>query len=216
MKFKFILLTLVLAVIMALPVSAAGKGYNIEFPEDYVVSYGNTKSDPVAKIIGMDSEKYSNYFKSNGLLFIAAKEDNSVQIRFSKYTNEFSQKLGNMGNLNDNEFSEIADKLVGDKPYTKEVSGEQIFISVTENLKDSGGEYVSTQYITVKNGNVYQLSCYNSGNEINGEITDIFKSLSFSQSNNFNWVYTMIVLAVVFFAAVIIIMIKGIITDLRK
>ncbi len=216
MKFKFILLTLLLMVIMALPVSAAGKGYSIEFPEDYAVSYGNTKSDPVAKIIGMDSEKYSNYFKSNGLLFIAVKEDNSVQIRFSKYSNEFSQKLGNMGNLSDKEITQIANKLAEDKYYTKEISGEQTFICIKENLKDSGGEYVSTQYITVKNGNVYQLSCYNNGNETKSEITHIFKSLSFSSSNNFNWLYVMIFLAVIILGAVIIIMVKGIVTDLRK
>lgn len=216
MKIKFILLTVLLMIIMALPVSAAGKGYVIEFPEDYVVSYGDTKSDPVAEIIGMDSEKYANFFKSNGLLFIAVKKDNSVQIRFSKYSNEFSQKLGNMGNLSDKEFKEIAEKLAGEKSYTKEISGEQTFIAVTEKLKDSGGEYVSTQYITVKNGNVYQLSCYNSGTKIDSDIGDVFNSLRFSQSDNFNWVYTMIILACVVLAAVIIIMIKGIVTDLRK
>ena len=216
MKFKFILLTLLLMVIMALPVSAAGRGYTVEFPEDYVFSYGNAKPDSVAQIIGMDSEKFSNYFKSNGLLFIAVKEDNSVQIRFSKYSNEFSQKLGNMENLNDKEFSEIASKLAGNKTYEKEASGEQTFICIKENLKDSGGEYVSTQYITVKNGNIYQLSCYNNGSETEGEITEIFNSLSFSSSDNFNWLYTMIFLAVIILGAVIIIMVKGIVTDLRK
>ena len=217
MKFKFILLTLLLMVIMALPVSAASKGYTVEFPEGYVVSYGNVKNDdPVAEIIGMDNEKYSNYFKSNGLLFIAVKEDNSVQLRFSKYSNEFSQKLGNMGNLNDKEFAQIANKLAGDKSYKKEISGEQTFICIKENLKDSGGEYVSTQYITVKNGNVYQLSCYNEGKEVSDDIINIFNSLSFSSSNNFNWLYTMIFLTVIFLGAVIIIMVKGIVTDLKK
>ncbi len=216
MKIKFLVLTLCFIFFFSLPVSAASKGYIAEIPEEFFVSYGGEKDDAVAKIIGMDDEKYNNYFKANGLLFIAVKEDNSVQIRFSKYRNEFSEKLGNLSNLNENEFGEIAEKLAKEKDYSRVTAGEQPFIKVSEILKDSGGEYTSTQYITVKNGDVYQLSCYNKGERVTEEVENIFSTLRFSESGNYNWLYTMIILASVILGGVIIVMIKGIITDLKK
>lgn len=216
MKLKFLILTLCFMFSLSIPVAAAGKGYVVEIPEDYTVSYGEGKNDEVAQIIGMDDEKFKNYFNANGLLFIAVKEDNSAQIRFSKYQNEFSGKLGNLKNLSESEFSEIAEKLSKGKDYSRVTAGEQTFIALSETLKDSGGEYTSTQYITVKNGNVYQLSCYNEGVEVNEEIEGIFSSLRFSDSGNYTWLYTMIILASVFLFGVIAFMVKGIIADLKK
>ncbi|MBQ8203587.1 MAG: hypothetical protein IJZ75_04840 [Clostridia bacterium] len=216
MKIKFLILTLCFMFSLSLPVAAAGKGYVIELPEEYIVSYGESKEDKVAEIFGMEDEKYKNYFSSNGMLFIAVKEDNSAQLRFSKYTNEFSAQLGNLSNLNDGEFKEIAEKLSKGREYKTLKSGEQTFIAITETLKDSGGEYTSIQYITVKNGYVYQLSCYNAGDSVSEEIENIFSTLKFSESNNFNWLYAMIIVACVILAGVIVIMIKGIVSDLKK
>ncbi len=216
MKIRVLILTLCFIFLFSCPVSAESKGYTVEIPEEFYVSYGNSKDDMVAKIIGMDQEKYNNYFIANGILFIAVKEDNSAQIRFSRYRNEFSEKLGNLSNLNEQEFGEIAEMLSKGKSYSSKRSGEQPFIAISEKLSDSGGEYVSTQYITVKNGNIYQLSCYNKGDKVSEEIDNVFSSLRFSKSDNFTWLYTMIILASIILGGVIIIMIKGIVGDLKK
>ncbi len=188
---------------------------SIEIPEDFTVNYAENGFSSVAKKTGMDEKALESYAEQNGIMFIAVNSDNSSQFRLSKSQNAFSKKVKDISALDENAIGEFAKSLSDQSPQMRTVSGIK-YITFTETLSDSGGEYTAYQMITVKNEYIYQFSCYNSGGTVDNQTEKIVLSLKINDAVPYSpWQKVKIGAIIVLLAGVIAIMVIGIVRDIK-
>ncbi len=217
MKYKIFAAFFAVLLLFQFSVYAQSEDYTINFDSSFTVGYTDKDLGEVAKITGMDKTALSDYCKQNGVSFVAVNKDNTEQMRLFIYQTELSKQAKDFNNLSSEALNELA-KEIGIGDFVTEKSGGSEYMKFTETLEDSGGKYTSCQYITVKNGKVYQFSTYNSGETQSETVKKCFNSLIInSESSVFSVRQKIIIGAVIsVLAAVIIIMIIGIIKDLKK
>ncbi len=182
MKIKTLLIFVVLTMILSVNVSAAQKTkeFDIKVPENFTdVYYGNDVTE-VAEILGIGNDELTKTLKDNNIIYFAVSPDKSTQVRVCCVEDDFGKKVGDMQNLSLQETQNFSESLaVGNNADFKTVnSNGRNYIRSCEVLKDSGGEYTVTQYITVLNGESYYLTCYNGGSKTSKEVREIFESFS--------------------------------------
>lgn len=217
------IITLLLSLILLIPqicVSADSdrSEFSINTGENFTAVYewDEDKSD-AAKKLGMSEEKLQDYFDENDVLMVAVNDDNTAQLRLSKYDNEFSELAYDISLLSDDEISELSKSITGtDASTSLEESNGISFITFSETHNDSGGTYTATQYITVFEGDIYRLSCYNQGDKQSDEMKNIFSTLKLNGETRHSiplWQTLLIIAGIAVFAAVAAAMIIGIIKD---
>lgn len=203
--------------VIGINVSAASREYNIALGHDFTVGYPEGDLNELSEIIGKSKDELKGYCESNGVLFIAVNADNTIQIRLSAFKSEFSVKAGDIHSLDSEGLSLFAETLSSDTDYTVFETQNTTFLKFTANLSDSGGDYTSTQYVTLSNGKVYQLSCYNSGNTESPDIKSAAESFSVGKNTASNLRQKVLIAAVLIaLAGVIVAMAVGIIKDLKR
>ncbi len=207
-------------VICPISVLAATREVSIDVGDEYIFAYSGDKLDSIADTVGMTSDELGDYFEQNGVLFLAADKDNSMQIRISSYENEFAELVGNLSALDDNEITQVADVLSGDENGDFRIfkGKKYVFILFTEQLTDSGGDYISQQYITVFGGKIYRISVYmpsDKGTFSFDTIVDTFE-INESKTPFPLWLTVLFVLGIAVFASVAVVMVIGIVKERRK
>lgn len=202
-------------------VNAAGQPCSMKLGKEYTAVYAGEKTDKVAKLIGISSEELEKYFDDNGVLLIAVNKDNSRQVRLSEIDNEFSELVGDISDMEDNDISEIALELSGGRSDYKLFfeDGGYKYIVFSDSRKDSGGNYTVTQFFTVKGGKMYQLSFYEPGDTVPDEVYNMAKTLrvDYGQKSGIPvWAALLIGIGIAVFASLAAVMVVGIIKDTRK
>ena len=173
---KFIVIISVLVLLFSVNVSA------LKVSDDFYV-YGK-QTEELAKIFNMTETELGNYCEQNNITFLAADKENARQIRKTEITDNFSKKIGSFSALEDSEIL----LLTGDISGFSDVKGEVVakngkkYLKTEVKTKDSGGEYLLTQYVTVENSVKTVLSFYTAKDVKTDYIEKVFSSESGSKT----------------------------------
>ncbi len=155
----------------------------------------------------MSEAELVDYCKKNNVTMLAVNQDNTKQVRKTEIGDDFSKRVKSFWSLKDSEILSLAEDLSG----VPDVSGEIVeksdrkFLKITAKTKDSGGEFILTQYITVNNGIKEILSFYTADGEDNGYIEDFFES-------EFNAESTPTALRVIYIIGIVLFSVLAVIT----
>ncbi len=150
--------------------------YSIGIPKGFTAAYSTEEADGLAKALGVETKEIKSYFKEDKLALMAVNSDNSVQIKLSRFENAYSKAIQSFSSNDENIIRDYA-SAAGIENYKIVTNNETEFIFVKTKVSDTDGGYVSSRYITVKNGEFYVLSCFNRGDEQDKKISETFKSL---------------------------------------
>lgn len=177
MKKKVCFLPLLILLLVFALSFKGGDGFTIEVDNSFAVALKASESDNVAERLKVDENVVKSYFKENSLVFIAISKDTKTQIRISRFADNFSSSVYDSENLSDEKISEMVSLYGGDAQSAETIeSGGRKFAVMTELLKDSGGVYTSTQYVTVAGGKTYIITCYNPGDDTSKDVERIFST----------------------------------------
>lgn len=156
-----------------------GNGFDIEINNSYAVATKSSEVDTVAERLNMEESIVKSYFTKNALKLIAVSSDGKTQVRISRFTDNFSSDVYDAENLNDKQTSQMISLYSSsyDTATVIESDGRK-FAKTVGLLKDSGGEYTVTQYVTIAGGGVYVITCYNPGRGTSEEIENIFSTFT--------------------------------------
>ena len=164
-RFLKILLCAVICVLaVSISVCAEAPEFSLNLGRDdyrYFKKGDNLKK--AAEITGMTEKELSELFERENLLMLVLSEDNARQIKVSYYQNELSKKIGNLAAMETEDVRELAKELyeASDSKYIDVTSiDHDKYMCFSELLKDSGGDYIAAQYITVVDGYFWHITTY--------------------------------------------------------
>lgn len=203
--------------------AAANYEYSISPGSDFIsVKYGDDLTQ-ISQKLNMTTDELNSYFSKNGLLYLAVSSDAKTQIRLSAFTDNFSSAVDDISLLSDEQLRDFIDAVSDKTESSCEVvmCGGRKYISVTDVLKDSGGIYTVTQYITICSGQTFYLACYNDGEGTSSQVKSIFENFSLKTVNaentyNFTLLKILIGIGILIFTAISVVMIIGVIKSLHK
>lgn len=223
MKIKILAVIAVLMLLLTFNVSAANYEYTISPGLDFTSASRGDDLTEISQKLNMTADELNTYFNKNGLLYLAVSDDTKTQIRLAAFTDNFSSAVDDISYLNDEQLGEFMSAVSDDEESTCTivVNNGRKYIMVKDTLKDSGGVYTVTQYITICSGQTFYLSCYNQGETTSAEIQSIFKTLSLNtvnkeKENHFDFTNIIIIVGIVLFSAISVVMIIGIIKSVCK
>ncbi len=176
--------------------------------------YGKDNIDYFCEIFDMNAGDINDYFEQNNITYFACNKDNTKQIKKIETVDEFSKRVFDMSVLEDDDILDLADELsgfTGTKGDVIEYEGRK-FLKTEHQTKDSGGNFVLTQYITVEKSKKTVISFYTAENTERAYIWENFKSLVEPQND-----YALfLILGVGIFAFVALWIIVLLIKDFKK
>lgn len=170
--------------------------------EDFLV-YGEDDIEYFCKTFDMDAGEIKYYFEQNNITYFAINRDNTKQIKRMEFVDEFSQKAVDLSVLNDDEIL----KLTGDISGFPDAKGEVVkhagfkFLKLSLESKDSGGNYILTEYITVKDSKKVILAFYTASGQDEEYIEKAFQE-QFEPETNYKPFLTVGILIFVFIGLV--------------
>lgn len=218
LKIKIIITALLslAALLPMLTVFSKSNDYSVNKSDSFYIGYTGGSLKTVAEILDVTEKELNAKCRENNILFVAVNKDNTAQIRLSRYTTELSKKAGDISVLSDELLEDLSPEIDG-FGYIKTTIGGTVFLKVEEKLKDNGGEYTSKQYITIKNGYVYQISVYASDAVAEVEANEFTNGIKIIGATIYSPKQKIIVVcSIAAFLVLIIIMIRGIIKDLKS
>ncbi len=231
MKFGkyFVLIVAIVSVFSFCAFSSSGD-FQINAGDGYFSCYKNGSKNKVVDRLNEISKsdnkytvkKFESMLSKNSIEFFAVNKYDSSQIRVSVYSDEISEKIQDMSIRTDKEIKEYAENLVADTDLTYKLysKNSKKYIEISKTEKDGGGEYISSQFITICNGDIYNISFYNDGTKLKKESYDILSSFEINDSNAGPkmpvFTFVIIALAIAALITVIVIMVLGIIKDKKK
>lgn len=177
-----------------------------------------TETEQIAKIIGMDKNELLDFCIENKIVYIAVNKDNSKQIRVTVKENDFSNGIVNINGLSDDKINAVLPDVIGVEGIKGEIINKdgQKFIKTEMSSKDSGGDFILTEYITVANKKVYVLSFYTNKKADTKYIEKTFETL---ESPNFvvenNGLFWIVGIAIVIFLFATVFIILTLIRDIK-
>ncbi len=203
---KAVLILSLLICILSVNVSALQVG------DDFLV-YGKD-NEKMSQTLGMSETEIEQYCKTNNIVFLAVNSDNTKQIRKTEITDSFTQKIGNLSVMKNADILALQDSLCSVDGVSGEIIEKQEFkyLKVEAKTKDSGGEYVLTQYVTVKDGKKHTLSFYTA----NGENRDYTQKVFNSQFKDTGVLKVIVILSICLFAVLAVVIIVLLIKDYKK
>ena len=168
---KKMLISVVALMVLLMTVVSA-----VEIGDDFYL-YGRDDKK-LAAALNMTENEVKSYCEQNAITLLAVNEDNTKQVRETTRKTEFSKTVKNLAVLKDDEILELTFQLCGIENAKGKVIEKDAYkyLKIEVRGKDSGGEYVLTQYITVKKSEIVTLSFYTSNGEDTGYTEKIFNS----------------------------------------
>ncbi len=199
-------------------VSATEPDFNITVGENFISAHKDENLDEISKQLNIDTSELNSYFNKNGMLYLAVSTDNSIEIRLSAFTDNFSAEIIDLSYLDNEQTNEFVSAFAARREVEPRLveNGGRKYIEVVETLTDSGGVYTSTQYITVCGGKSYYLSFYNSGEKTSQEVREIFASFTLNapKQSASSSVTIVLIIGIVISAALAVFAVVGIIKKL--
>lgn len=148
----------------------------LEIGDDFYL-YGRD-DNKLATALNMTEDAVKSYCDQNNISVLAVNKDNTKQIREVVCETEFSKTVKNLAVLKNDEILDLTFQLCGIENAKGKVIEKNAYkyLKIEVKGKDSGGEYILTQYITVKNGKALTLSFYTSNGEDTSYTDKIFNS----------------------------------------
>ncbi|MBO5089690.1 MAG: hypothetical protein J6C27_02115 [Clostridia bacterium] len=178
---KLLIAVTVLTVMLVSVVSA------LEIGDDFYL-YGRDNKK-LADVLSMSEDEVSAYCKDNNITFLAVNNDNTKQIRETTRVTEFSKTVNNLAVLKNDEIIDLTYQLCGIENVKGKVIEKDVYkyLKIEVKSQDSGGDYILTQYITVKGGKSVVLSFYTSDGNDTSYTDDIFNSQFSNTSATKGW-----------------------------
>ena len=193
---------------------------------ELTASNSHSNKDLLEKI-GYSEKAFDNYLQKNGIIYFALNDDNTKQIIIMCRQTTFSQNLNNLSDLGEDGINTLAGEVLPKdyKDYEILRVGDTVYIQLATTSSDSGGNFYTFQYFTVKNGYLYS-ACFNYGGSYDqsaAELTEEYiKSLKIdsataSGGGGENIFFIILVIIIIAAAAFLIIRLAFSLTkDLRK
>ncbi len=171
---RFLLFPLLLSLMLSLMVYAEdtvslnlGKNFLV-YPRD------NTA---LCEVLNTDKESLNRYCTENNIIFLAADQGNTRQIKVQLITNNFSNSIVNISGISNDKILALAEDITGVSGVYGEViiKNGQKFLKTQQSLEDSGGKYILTQYYTVADRKNITLSFYSADGIDTDYIGEIFE-----------------------------------------
>ncbi len=173
------------------------------FAQEEFLVYGEDNIDYFCNAFNMNAGDINDYIEQNNITYFAMNNDNTKQIKRIEFVDEFSQKAVDLSVLEDNEIL----KLSGDISGFSDAKGEVVnhagfkFLKLRLETKDSGGDYILTEYITVNKAKKIILAFYTANGKDEGYIDKAFKE-QFSPQTNYKPFLTVGIIIFVFIGLV--------------
>lgn len=138
--------------------------FSVSAKEEFLV-HGK---DDLSSLLNMSTSEIDTYCKENNITYFAVNRDNTKQIKRIEYEDEFSKEVKDLSILTDGQIWSMASELSGFPDVLGNLvydgRGDYKFLKTEHKTKDSGGEYVITQFVTVKDSKKITLSFYTAAN----------------------------------------------------
>lgn len=191
-------------------------------PEGDFYIYGE-QTDELAEALGMEKSALQEYLNQNGVVYLAVNKDNTKQIKVTSVTTDFSNSVINISGLSNDSITALIPDITGVEDAKGEVIDKdgQKFVKTQFKTKDSGGEYILTQYFTVANRMSIVLSFSTAATADTDYIEKTFESFSSplfitAEEENTSPIGFIVLVAAIIFGIACIVIIFTIIRDVRK
>ena len=204
---KKILICVIALMVMLISVASA-----LEVTDDFYL-YGRD-NQKIAESFSMTVGELTKYCGENNITLLAVNKDNTKQIRETALKTEFSKTVKNLAVLKNDEILALTYQLCGIENAKGKVIEKNTYnyLKIEVQGKDSGGEYILTRYITVKNSEIISLNFYTSANLSTDYCDEIFNS-QFKSTGGLKAVVTVLLVLLFGVAATLSVMI---VRDLNK
>ena len=172
---SFISAIILLASIFSFSVSAEKiSSHNLEFtpPSEFIVlTEENVQNNLAAcESLGFTQENFIAYLKNNNILLFASRADKLCQFTITATQTPFSKNVENISYLDNSSITNMIPQFISEgTPLRIETLNNAKYIVVQKNGNDNAGSFVSLQYITVLNSQLYTATISFSGTELSGE-----------------------------------------------
>lgn len=183
-----IICLLITSVLFTFTVSAADKkvmvgehDLSLTLPEEYVLLNNETASDEKELIesYGYTVSSFKSYLKTNQIIMFATAPATKTQISIKSWNSDFSSDAGDMSYLSDEALSSVAKELVtvsGASYKTVSVNSMEL-LEIRSSGNDSGGNFCSVQYVTIRNGAFYSINFAFSGELDNSKVQNAWDTI---------------------------------------
>lgn len=232
---KRLFTVLFLCVILSLNVCAfKSKDANFSFdtPNGFIelntANIDDEENEMFLNLLSHSEESFKKYFKDNNIKYFALKADNSAQITVRTAQTDFTEALEDMSTVKDDELKVIAAKFLPKNAHSAKVIANKVtYLQTISSGKDSGGEFSSVTYITVKNGLLYTIVFnYPKSTITQGVLDESFNNMaSFKIADNTPNIYwsfedvlitVLIILAIIAILIFVVLIIISFIKDIIK
>ena len=202
---KLLISVVALCVLLTTVVSA------LEIGDDFYL-YGRD-NQKLATALSMTESEIASYCSENFITALAVNKDNTKQIREITQQTEFSKAVKNLAVLSNDEILDLTFQLCGIENAKGKVIEKEAYkyLKIEVKGKDSGGKYILTQYITVKNSKAITLSFYTSDGTDTTYTDEIFNS----QFSNINATKGWLTVALAFLLGLCVVLSVMIMRDLK-
>lgn len=220
-KLSAILIAAMLVLLTPLCAYAESRDFSVNLEADYTGAYSDSDKSQIAPLMNMTEQEAEDYFKENNIAYFAVKNDRTVQISVSVYSNELSEITGDSSSLDDESLSKLANSLSSGEAEQGIASknGTKYIVFTDDITLSDGKSCVSSQYITVAGGKIYQLNFFSLGSSESEDVIKTVSGFSINHNDDKSPAFVLPMLVIIFgiavFAAVGIVMLIGIIKRLK-
>ena len=238
LKFIISLITL-FALLSGLVVYAVALGTEIQLkehnlsltlPQGYNRLTTSTSEEMTKQVeaFGYTTASFKTYLQQNKILIFAIEQGGKTQLSLKCWETDFSKDVVDLSVFDNNSLSAVATGLItipGSSYKSVTVNGMKMF-EVRNTDADSGGDFHSVQYITVRNSKIYSLNMSFAGKENVQNVETAWNTVQTlkiaDRSTSVNWgfssVFEMVLIWVMIIGAVVAIcvIIVSFIRDYKK
>ncbi len=186
--FRSIVAVVAAALTLTFCASAAGVtvgNITLDVPDGYITitQLNASKHADEAKLLGLTAAGLKSYMRERGIVLLAVTGNNSRQIQLRTVAGDsesFAVKVGDFSSLQDEAVAGAAEKLVS--AFADGETGEYRIVTNSRGIKfiELSFRYEkvsSVQYITVRNGEMISLVCYDEGGDAGESFGGIYESV---------------------------------------
>ncbi len=141
--------------------------FSLTLPEGTVLLDQNTasKEKELIESFGYTVSSFKNYLTINQIILFAADPQSGLQISVKTWDSDFALDTIDLAYLSDETLDSVASKIVTAKgaEYKTVSVGSLRWIEIRTGGTDSGGDFSSVQYVTIRNGAFYSVNVAFSG-----------------------------------------------------
>ena len=170
---KRIITFLLALIIFAVPVDALEEHtFSLRYTEGVTLYHHESIN---SEVLGMEAEEFKKYLTDNYIRLFGVDNNSEFVFEITSEETDFSKGINDFKNIKDNDIKDFADSM-NFSSYTIETLGEVPYIVSQYPSDDSENSAVVSQYITVKQSQLYIIT-FNSSKEISEDNAQRIKNI---------------------------------------